>query len=263
MQFIKSLLLLTALTTGSLARPEGHVRRQVVAPTTTTSALSSSTSGANVGWTSVPSSFSTSGFGGLTSASGSGDTYTGNVGSPYGSNIIEVSASDASQYEYVAQFQGSNTDDWTVAIWNKYGPDGKMDGWYGNACKTFTLAAGATKYIAFNGDSQGGWAAAPGSTIPTDSYGGYAATWGEFDFGSTVNNGCSGFDVSAIAPQNAGLSVQGMKICSVLDSICSSITSNAGSVSNAYTSAQAAIGGIGGNLPSGAVRLAVNIDYNG
>jgi len=246
MQFSKSLMLLAALTTGTLAHPTGVERRQAS------------------GWTSTPSSgsYSTSGFGSSTSSSGTGVTYAGNVGNPYGSNIIEVSASDASQYKYVAQFQGSNTDPWTVAIFNKYGSDGQMDGWYGRACNTFTLAAGETKYIAFDDDSQGGWAAASGSTIPTDQAGGYASTWGEFDFGSTTNNGWSGFDVSAIAAQNAGLSVSGMKICDAISSTCSSITQDAGVVDNAYTAAQTDVGGIGGNLASGPVRLAVTLDYS-
>jgi hypothetical protein len=148
-------------------------------------------------------------------------------------------------------------------IWNKIGSDGKMDGWYGNACHSFTLAAGATKYYAFDTDSQGGWTAAKGS-IPTNDYGSYASTWGEFDFGSTANDGWSGFDVSAIQAQNAGLTVQGMKICSALsDGTCSSITTGAGTVDNAYTAALASEGGIGGNLVAGAVRLAVTLDYSG
>ncbi|KAJ5152787.1 uncharacterized protein N7482_009265 [Penicillium canariense] len=256
MQFAKSILLLAALTTGSIARPEGHQRRQYTTPTTTSA---TSSGGA---WTDIPSSYSTSGFGGVTSNTGSGVTYAGNVGNPYGSNIIEVSSADASQYKYVVQFQGSNTEDWTVAIWNKYGSDGTMDGWYGNACRTFTLAAGATTYIAFDEDSQGGWAASPGSTIPTDSNGGYAATWGEFDFGSTTNSEWSGFDVSAIAAQNAGLTVQGMQICDAIGGTCSSITPNAATVSNAYTTAETDVGGIGGNLAAGPVRLAVIIDFS-
>jgi hypothetical protein len=261
MQFAKSLLLLATLTTSALARPEGHERRQTT--TTTTSGASSSSSSSSSSWTNTPSSgtYSTSGFGGVTSGTGSGITYVGNVGSPYCSNMIEVSPSDASNYKYVMQFSGSNTEDWTIAIWNKYGPDGKMTGWYNNACKTFTLAAGATKYFAFDEDTNGGFAAAPGS-IPKDSNGGYASTWGEFDFGSTANNGWSGFDVSAIVAQNAGLPVQGMKICDALGSTCSSMTSGARTVSNAYTKAETDIGGIGGNLASGPVRLAVTIDYS-
>lgn len=255
MYFSKSLMLLAAFTSGVLARPQGNARRQATA---TSSAASSS-------WTAVPStsSYATSGFGASTSSSGSGDTYEGNVGNPYGSNIIEVSASDASSYEYVVQFTGSNTDDWTVAIWNKYSEDGTMDGWYGNACHTFTLSAGSTKYYAFDTDSQGGWAAAEGSSIPTNTLGSYASTWGEFDFGSTSNSGWSGFDVSAIQAQNAGLTVQGMSICDALSGTCSSITTDAGTVDNAYTSAETTVGGIGGNISSGPVRLAVVIDYSG
>ena len=243
MQFAKSLMLLAALTTGTLALPSFE-RRQATA----TSAASGSS------WTATPSdgSYSTSGFGSSTSSSGSGETYSGNVGNPYGSNN-----------KYVAQFTGSNTEDWTVAIFNKYGPDGKMTGWYGNACNTFTLAAGETKYIAFDEDSNGGWAAASGSTIPTDTLGGYASTWGEFDFGSTTNNGWSGFDVSVISAQNAGMSISGMKICDALGSVCSSVTQDAATVDNAYTSAETDVGGIGANLASGPVRLAVTIDYSG
>ncbi|KAJ6115174.1 hypothetical protein N7486_000952 [Penicillium sp. IBT 16267x] len=255
MYFSKSLMLLAALTTGALALPQGNARRQATA---TTGAASSA-------WSAVPStgSYSTSGFGSSTSSSGGGDVYKGNVGNPYGSNIIQVSAADASSYEYVVQFTGSNTDQWTVVIWNKYSSDGTMDGWYGKASQSFTLSAGETVYFAFDTDSQGGWAAAPGSSIPTSNMGAYASTWGEFDFGSTSNNGWSGFDVSAIQAQNAGLAVQGMQICDVLSGTCSSITPGAGTVNNAYTSAQTDVGGIGGNIASGPVRLAVIIDFSG
>ncbi|KAJ5318723.1 hypothetical protein N7476_005143 [Penicillium atrosanguineum] len=215
-------------------------------------------------WLSLPSSglYSTAGFGGSTNPSGSDTTYVGNVGRPYGSNILEVSSSEASQYEYVVQFVGPNTDGWKVVIWNTGGRDGGRNGWYGNACKSFTLAAGQVKYIAFAADSQGGWAAAKASSIPTDQNGGYASTWGEFNLGTTENSGWSGFDVSMIQAQNAKLEVQGMKICSLLSTkICSYITEGATVIHNAYTSAETDIGGIGGNLYPGPVRLVVNIGY--
>jgi hypothetical protein len=262
MQFAKSLLLLAALTTSTLSQPAGFERRQA----TTTSASASSSSGSTGGsWTSTPSggSFSRDGFGSSTASSGSGETYQGNVGNPYGSNIIQVDESKASEYKYVAQFKGPDSDHWTVAIFNKYGPDGKMTGWFGNACQTFTLAPGETKYVAFDEDSNGGWAAAPGSTIPTDQNGGYASTWGEFDFGSATNTGWSGFDVSCISAQNAGMPITGMQICDVLSNTCSSIAKDAAKVDNAYTSAQTNVGGIGGNLGSGPARLAVKLDYRG
>ncbi|PIG89810.1 allergen [Aspergillus arachidicola] len=265
MQFTKSLLLLAALTTGSLAhRVHGHARRQ--SPSATASAVSSSSGSASGGsWTATPASgsYSTAGFGASTANSGSGNTYQGNVGNPWGSNIIEVSESDASSYKYVAAISGQNTEPWTVVFWNKYGSDGKMDGWYGNSAVTFTLNPGETKYVAFDDDTNGGFGAAPGS-LPTDSDGGYACTWGEFDFGSNGNSGWSGFDVSAIMAQNAGLTVQGMKMCDVFSGTCSSITTGAASVDNAYTTAETDIGGIGGNISGdGAVRIAVTIDYSG
>jgi len=230
-------------------------------PATSTSASSV----ANADWTATPSSgeYCTTGFGGTTNSSGSGDTYIGNIGSPYGSNIIRIESSLASEYKYVVEFTGSSTEDWLVVIWNKIGPDGAMDGWFGKACHNFTIAARETVYYAFDADSQGGWTAAKDS-IPTNDYGSYASTWGEFDFGSTINSGWSGFDVSAIQAQNAGMPVQGMKICSALhEDICSSITSGASIVNNAYTSVRAALGGIGGNLVAGPVRLAVTLDYSG
>ncbi|KAF7585422.1 hypothetical protein BBP40_010965 [Aspergillus hancockii] len=235
-------------------------------PTTETTAPATSTeSGGSTSWTSTPSSgeFSTTGFGTRTNSSGSGISYTGNVGSPWGSNIIEVDASNAYQYKYVVQFTGSNTEDWIVVIWNKIGPDGKLDGWYGNSALNFTLGSGETKYVAFDEDSQGAWGAAAGSSLPTDDYGGYSCTWGEFDFGSTANDGYSGWDVSAIQAQAADQTVQGMKICNHNGELCSTITTGAATVTDAYTESLASVDGIGGTLSEGAVRLVAYLDYSG
>jgi hypothetical protein len=215
-------------------------------------------------WTAQPSDgiFSTAGFGATTEPSGSGDTYVGNVGRPYGSNIIIIPRDQASKYKYIAKFTGPPTEESKVVIWNKIGPDGKMDGWYGNACCSFTLEAGQTEYVAFAPDSNGGWATSKTRSIPIDRYGRYASTWGEFDFGSVKNDGWSGFDVSAILAQHAQLEVQGMQICSALNkSLCSYITNGASVVHNAYTVSTAALGGIGGNLLPGPVRLAVDIGF--
>lgn len=256
----------SSVVTTSTVESTSSVVVSTSAETTSTAAATTTSSSSSSSWTEIPSDgvYSTSGFGTITTSSGSGDTYIGNVGSPYGSNIITVSESDASSYKYVVQFKGSNTDDWKVVIWNKYSSDGTMDGWYGKACHSFTLAAGETKYWAFDTDSQGGWAAAKGDSIPTNDYGSYASTWGEFDFGSTTNSGWSGFDVSAITAQEADMSVQGMKICDVYntDGTCSTITTGASTVTNAYTAALSAEGGIGGNLSAGPVRLQVTIDYD-
>lgn len=272
MQFTKTLMLLAALTSGSLANMNKRSTLIPVASPTSSSPSSASSSSSSSGggssggsWTATPSSgsYSTEGFGSRTSSGGGGITYAGNTGDPWGSNMIQVSESDAANYKNVAQFKGENEESWNVVLFNKCGPDGEMTGWYGNSALTFELSAGDTKYVAFDDDSRGGWAAASGS-IPTDNNGGYASTWGEFDFTSSSNGGWSGFDVSAITAQNAGLTVQGMSICDALGSTCSSITPDAASVDNAYTTAETDVGGVGGNLSGGgAVRLAVTIDYKG
>jgi hypothetical protein len=239
-----------------------------ILPATTSSATASATtssSGDSASWTYTPSDgrYSTAGFGKRTSSSGSGYEYHGNVGNPWGSNIIEVTASTASQYKYVVQFRGSNTNDWFVSFWNKIGPIGKLDGWYGHSALNFTLAAGETKYVAFDENSQGGWGAAEGDSLPIDEYGGYACTWGEFDFGNTGNNEWSGWDVSAIQAQKAGLAVQGMRICDHKGDGCSIVTTDAARVVNAYTAAEASVDGIGGSVSAGAVRLVVEVGYSG
>ncbi|KAF5865721.1 hypothetical protein ETB97_002699 [Aspergillus alliaceus] len=187
--------------------------------------------------------------------------YKGNVGDPYGSNIIEVSESKACEYKHVVRIDGSEKEPWTVGFWNKMGPDGKLTGWYGNAVLTIKIHPGESKYIAFDEDTQGAWGAAKGDSLPLDKYGGYACTWGEFDFGNSGNKGWSGWDVSAIQAQEAGLDVQGMRICDHTGDKCSWISNLAKAMSNAYSALEAGVDGIGGNQIAGAVRLLVNIDY--
>ncbi|EYE97959.1 allergen Asp F4 [Aspergillus ruber CBS 135680] len=279
MQLKNSLVLFTALTAATAsARLHGHERRhhhdkRAVATTTTSDVASvsavptsDSSSSPSVEWFNHPSNgqYTRKGFGGKTSSSGGGGTifYAGNVGDPWGSNIIEVSAQDASQYKHVVEFEGSNSQAWTVVFWNKIGPDGKLTGWYGNDALKFTLEPGQVRYVAFDDDTQGGWAAAQGEDIPKDSFGGYSSTWGEFDFSSSTNNGWSGWDVSAIQAQAAKQAVQGMKICTHDNQKCSTITGNAANVVNAYTEALKAVNGIGGNEQSGAVRLSAKLDFN-
>ena len=80
--------------------------------------------------------------------------YLGNVSDLYSSNIIEVSAEAANQYKYVVRFEAPNNGrSWTVAIWNSLTPDGRLGGWLGNACRTFTLDRGQVRYIAFDDNS--------------------------------------------------------------------------------------------------------------
>ncbi|RAL04435.1 putative allergen [Aspergillus ibericus CBS 121593] len=287
MHFTTPLLLaVSLLTTSAFSSPtptkpqhghaHGHARRQIsvgasasisISIPSASSTSASTSSGSSSDWTSTPASGSesTSGFGSSTNATGSGDTYIGNVGSPWGSNIIQVSSSSASSYKYVMELTlpSSTSSDWTVVFWNKYGPDGKMDGFYGYSALSFTLSPGDTKYVAFDEDTQGAFGAAEGSSLPTGSSGIYDCTWGEFDFGSTVNDEWSGFDVSAIQAQKNDATVQGLQLCDVLGGTCSSITADAASVDNAYTEAEEDVGGIGGNISAGAVRIKAVVDYSG
>lgn len=236
MQFKNSLVLLAALASSSLALP--YEKRS-------------------------GNSTESTGFGNpSTSGSGTDDTYQGNVGDPWGSNIIEISHGEADNYKYVAEISGQNTEPWTVVFWNKFGPDGKQDGQYGRSALTFTLSPSETKYVAFDDNTQAGMGAANGTELPKSDMGAYSFTYGELDFGNSENDECSGFDVSAIQAQMAGHEVQGMQICEKGGS-CSSITPDAATVDNAYTQKHVDVGGIGGNLAAGPVHVSIVIGYEG
>ncbi|KAJ5667155.1 hypothetical protein N7507_003019 [Penicillium longicatenatum] len=247
-----------------------------VEPTTSaapsTSSSSSSGSGSSSGsvsgtWYETPSdgSYSRSGFGGSTASKITGSLdwdYVGNVGSPWGSNIIQVAESEASQYKHVLRFEGSNSDDWSVVFWNTYGPSGKMDGfWSPNKALEFKLAPGEVAYVAIDDNSAGGWSAGKGE-VPVSLIGQWAGTWGEFDMSSEKNDGFSGWDVSSIIAQLAGFDVQGMRICNHLGASCSSIATGLASLLNAYTSADQGNPSLAVSQPGGAVRLVVQLDWS-
>lgn len=224
------------------------------------------TSSAGGNWFETPANgaFSRAGFGTPTESKTVGLldwSYIGNVGNPWGSNIIQVAEADASQYKHVLRFEGSQTEPWTVLFWNTYGPDGKMDGfWSPHSALTFTLEKGEVKYVAIDDNSQGGWAAAPGE-IPTTNFGQYAATWGEFDMSDQKNDGSSGWDVSCIIAELNGLEIQGMRICNHLGESCSYIGKGLMGLLNAYTSADQGNPSLAVSQPAGPVRLVVTLDY--
>jgi hypothetical protein len=219
--------------------------------------------GSSGSWSDLPANgqYSRDGFGGSNyKVEVLGIEWTGNTGLPWGSNIIEVEESVANQYKHVVRFEGSQSDDWTVIVWNKKGPNGLMDGFFHpNKALSFTLGPNEVKYVAIDTESTGGWAAWKGDDAPLSEYGSYAATWGEFTMREAPN--FTSWDVSCIQAQNAGKEIQGMQICQHDGSSCSSITNGMGSVKNAYTSAETDINGIGGNVMTEAIRLVVNLDY--
>ncbi|KAJ6141279.1 hypothetical protein N7470_010175 [Penicillium chermesinum] len=256
-----------ASTTSSTSTPTPVVvSTATAAPTTTakaapTSASSGSGSGSGSGsssssggdWTSYPSDgqFSEEGFGASNYvAQALGIEWKGNTGLPWGSNIIEVDAADANKYRNVIRFDGAESD----------GPRQPDDRFLlPNKALDFTIQPGETKYVAIADQSTGGWTAYKGDTAPLSSYGAYAATWGEFTMRAAPE--FSSWDVSCIQAQKAGKEIQGMKICMHDGTSCSSITNGMGSVINAYTAAEEAVNGIGGNVRDEAIRLLVNLDY--
>lgn len=217
-------------------------------------------------WHETPSNgdYSTEGFGKRTSSSDTHEedwSYKGNVGSPWGSNIIEIEEHKASQYKHVLRFEGSDSETWTVVFWNTYGPTGGMNGfWNPNKALSFEIEKGQTKYVAIDENSQGGWAAAPGN-IPTSEKGQYASTWGEFDMSNEKNEGHSGWDVSCIIAQLADLTVQGMRICNHEGQKCSKIGKGLLGLLNAYTKADQGNPSLAVSQTPGPVRLVVNLDY--
>jgi hypothetical protein len=203
-------------------------------------------------------------FGGQTPSSGTGATYCGNHGNPYGSNILLIDKEWVSSFKYVAQFYSppETTESWNIVVWNKCGQDGGLDGFFGEWVQNFQLAPNETKYVVFDEDSQGGWGAAPGTSPILNTWGSCASTWGEFDFANAANN-ASGYDVSSIVAQTAALTVQGMQICAAQSNECSSI-SNSGTVINAYTEANKDQNDIAPWLNGdGPVTLNVTINFSG
>jgi hypothetical protein len=137
-------------------------------------------------------------FGSSTAASGStGDNYLGNVGSPYAANIMKVSS--ATDYDYTITFTNTKGSGMTVNVWQKVGPDMQLLSGSALAPKntslTMYLAKGTSQTVAFQENTQIGWAEACSDLAES---GAYATTWGEANFVSTG----SGYDVSAIMNPN-------------------------------------------------------------
>jgi len=175
-------------------------------PATTTAAAAPSESSASSKLSSVISDVETlfdnlvgvsngrTSFGSATSPIGTpGDDYIGNVGLPYGSNIILVDS--AANQQFTNTFTNSQSESITINLWQKAGPDGRALS--GSALAptsttlTFNLAPGESKTVAFQDNTQIGWAQACSSVAESGAFG---TTWGEANFVSTG----SGYDVSAI-----------------------------------------------------------------
>jgi hypothetical protein len=239
------------------------------ASSTAVASSSSSSSSSSSNWADYPTdgSYTTTGFGASTSSKRVGTLdwdYIGNVGSPWGSNIIQVSEDNASGYKHVIRFENDNSKSWSVVMWNSYGPSGGLNGfWSPNKALSFTVKPGHSVFVAIDDNSQGGWGAAEGEDMPTNTVGEYASTWGEFDMSNTQNDGYSGWDVSCIIAELASLDIAGMQICNHAGEKCSSITEGAGAVVSAYTSADQGVNDKAIAQSAGPVRLVVNLGWSG
>lgn len=126
-----------------------------------------------------------------------GDFQNGNIGDPYGSNIMKVNSVEG--YDFTNTFVNTQSKSITINIWNKGGSDHKPLSGASMAPKdttlTFTLKPGAKQIVAFMDRSYVSWAE---PCSKTSFEGSYATTWGEGKFQSDG----SGFDVSAIKNAN-------------------------------------------------------------
>ncbi|CAG8164468.1 unnamed protein product [Penicillium salamii] len=230
---------------------------------------SSSASPSFSNWADYPSSgeYVIDGFGSSTTGKrvGSQDwDYIGNVGSPWGSNIIEIREDKASQYKHVIRFENENSKAWYVVVWNSYGPSGGLNGfWSPNKALSFSINPGQSIFVAIDNNSQGGWGAAEGDELPVNYVGEYASTWGEFDMSNSQNDGFSGWDVSCIIAELANMNIAGMQICNRDGGKCSSITQGAGAVVHAYTSADQGKNDKAVAQSAGPVRLIVKLGWSG
>ncbi|KAJ5095717.1 hypothetical protein NUU61_005073 [Penicillium alfredii] len=244
-------------------------------PASDNSGSDSDDSGDGTSWTVIPKDgqYSRLGFGGTSKKLKKGDNpwdWVGNLGIPWGSNIIQVSKSKAHQYKHVVKFVGSDSEPWIVNFWNSFTEDYQTASFTPHSALKFTLGKGEEKFVAFDDNTQGGWGAAPlknqardassSATLPTNQFGQYAVTWGEVDM-SSENNGYSGWDVSCITAQNASMPISGMKICETSGDNCSIIGKDMSKMVKAYNEANKHSDHDAVSVPAGPLRLIVNLDY--
>lgn len=164
---------------------------------------------------------------------GNQDHYIGNVGRPYGSNMILIDESEKASYNYTMIITNIEDTETTYIVWNKSGKDGRPQSGMGSEPNLrFTLGARKSQVIAFDENSQ----VAFSRDCERNQLGGNLpdCTWGEADFGDLRNDGWSGYDCSSIqnSKGNVGhckISCDGAKTSSNLgNSFISASQTNAG-----------------------------------
>lgn len=186
--------------------------------------------------------------------------YTGNTGvaGQWGCNIMLVDSSVADKYKYTSVYTNHANENYQVTCFNKIGPEGLINGFFGFSAATFTLAPGQSQTVAFDKNTQGACAFHPNS-LPKTNYGEWAGTWVEFDFENASNNNWSGADCSSLVAQAAGMDVPGCQVCH--SGTCSTIFPG-GTADNAYIKGMEADDGVGLNIAPGGAQLTVLVGYS-
>ena len=139
-----------------------------------------------------------SSYGQVSSSAGSGDAYRGNVGVPYGSNLLPLSDCNTDGHDYSITFTANSPV--TVALWNKVGddwqtPGRQLTGASRNAWFLFDLAAGEKAVIGVAANSQVSFS----QVCDRNGNGQFNCPWGEADFSDTANSAWNGYDYSVMA----------------------------------------------------------------
>ena len=179
------------------------------------------------------------------------NTYIGNTGlCGWGSNMMQISPSDTTLYDYSLTFTASDND-FTCHCFNKIGPDGGLNGSFQNSAITFTLKKGDSTAIACEANTQAICACGFGSSVPVCSpIGQWTGTWAEFDMGSSPNGGQSGADVSVLPVQDCAAntgkvtSFPGMRIAAN-GNTCSWVKKDGSAEFQAYINGNHAADGVG------------------
>ncbi|KAL8872000.1 MAG: hypothetical protein Q9174_002295 [Haloplaca sp. 1 TL-2023] len=147
-------------------------------------------------------------FGGRTEGrqGGNKDLYIGNVGSPFGSNMMLVDTATAQdKYEYTITFKNTGSKDIKVIVWQNPGRDGSPLGGKGeDPIITIPLGGGQSQAVAFDEDTHGAFSLDCARDNPDGST---VCARGEYNFGDQCPpqwdnkngaQGWSGFDRSTI-----------------------------------------------------------------
>ncbi|KAI4241040.1 MAG: hypothetical protein L6R40_004788 [Gallowayella cf. fulva] len=186
------------------------------------------------------------------------DGYKGNVGVPYGSNMMFISTNDVSNYKYTNTFKNTGSNPLDIIVWNKGGRDGApQSGMCEEPNLKFTVQSGESQAVAFDENTLASFS----RDCKRDSYSKIPmCVWGEVTFGgempasgqSGASNKWSGFDRSSI-PAGAN------EVLTMTCTSCDNQDTTSGRGKNAWERPDQAPGKNG--VPPGPVHLLTEMAY--